>query len=136
MARWDASSSIYVKKQTHSARKTCRMNVNSEEITNFANKVCRMCFQGLFPFQRMWCNYRENGLAKCWPDCWPKWVITLILKVGWRLILLRKWIYLQKEQISCRKTNILAKYYETSTCRTCRMHENCSSNVDQSKRKS
>ena len=32
--------------------------------------------------------------------------------------------------------NILAKYYETSTCRTCRMHENCSPNVDQSKRKS
>ena len=42
----------------------------------------------------------------------------------------------KKERISCRKTNILAKYYETSTCRTCRMHENCSSNVDQSKRKS
>ena len=30
--------------------------------------------------------------------------------------------------------NILAKYYETSTCRTCRMHENCSPNVDKSKR--
>ncbi len=35
-----------------------------------------------------------------------------------------------------KKMNILAKYYETSTCRTCRMHENCSPNVDQSKRKS
>lgn len=32
--------------------------------------------------------------------------------------------------------NILAKYYETSTCRTCRMHENCCPNIDQSKRKS
>lgn len=31
--------------------------------------------------------------------------------------------------------NILAKYCETSTCRTCRMHEKCSPNVDQSKRK-
>ena len=25
------------------------MNVKSEEITNFANKVCRMCFRGYSP---------------------------------------------------------------------------------------
>ena len=43
MARKDANSSKYVKKQTHSARKTCRMNVKSEEIINFASKICRTC---------------------------------------------------------------------------------------------
>ena len=40
MAGWDANSSKYVKKQAHSTRKTCRMNVNSEEIIN-------CCKQGL-----------------------------------------------------------------------------------------
>ena len=49
MARWDVNSSKYVKKQAHSARKTCRMNVKSEEIINFANKVCRMCFWDYLP---------------------------------------------------------------------------------------
>ena len=42
----------------------------------------------------------------------------------------------KKNEYLAEKMNILAKYYETSTCRTCRMHENCSPNVDQSKRKS
>jgi hypothetical protein len=46
VARRDVNSSIYVKKQAHSARKTCRMNVNSEEIINFANKFAE-CALGI-----------------------------------------------------------------------------------------
>ena len=49
MARRDAISSIYVKKQIHSARKASRMSEKSEEIINFANKVCRMCFWDYLP---------------------------------------------------------------------------------------
>ena len=37
------------KNHARSARKTCRMNVKSEEIINFANKVCRMCFWDYLP---------------------------------------------------------------------------------------
>jgi len=42
VARRDVNSSIYVKNITHSARKTCKISVKSEEIINFANKVCRV----------------------------------------------------------------------------------------------
>jgi len=77
LERLYVTSPKYVKKQAHSARKTCRMNVKSEKITNFTNKVCRMCFRGLFPFQRMWWFLRlscitilewEDNFAICWFD--------------------------------------------------------------------
>ena len=47
MARRNANLTRYVKKQAHTARKMCGMNVFTEKNNNFANKVCRVFLRAI-----------------------------------------------------------------------------------------
>ena len=66
---------------TRSARKTCRMNVKSEEIINFAN-IYRMCFWDYLPSKVCDASIVKKGQSRCWPDCWPNRKVTLKIKIG------------------------------------------------------